>query len=96
VDRDLVVSSYQVNLRKGGAAGNSMVVFLYVWDWIPLRDDQCVKGSIFSTEPATAVLIRNEIEGERPRTLGASSVAVPQHGVELDLGEGQAVWCQAA
>ena len=36
------------------------------------------------------------MEGGRPRALGASGGAVPQHGVELGLGDGQAVWCQAA
>jgi len=31
-----------------------------------------------------------------PWTLGASGSAVLQHGIELGLGDGQAVWCQAA
>jgi len=90
-----MVSSYQVNLRKGGAAGKAVGVVLYVWDWIPVRNGPSVKGSIVSTGPPTAVL-RHEMEGGRPRALGASGGAVPQHGVELGHGDGQAVWCQAA
>ena len=96
VDRDLMVSSYQVDLRKGGAAGKSVGVVLDVWDWIPVRDGPSVTGSIVSTGPPTAVLLRHEMEGGRPRALGAFDGAVPQHGVELGLGDGQAVWCQAA
>jgi len=36
------------------------------------------------------------MEGGQPRALGASGGVVPQRGVELGLGDGQAVWCQAA
>ena len=90
-----MVSSYQVNLGKGGAAGKAVGVVLYVWDWIPVRGGPSFKGSVVFTVPPTAVL-RHEVEGGRPRALGASGSAVPQHGVELGLGDGQAVWCQAA
>jgi hypothetical protein len=95
VDRDLIVSSYQVKLRKGGAAGKAVGAILYVWDWIPVRNGPSVKGSIVSTGPPTAVL-RHEMEGGRPRALGASGGAAPQHGVRLGFGDGQAFWCQAA
>jgi len=44
VDRDLMVSSYQVNLGKGGAAGKAVGVVLNVWYWIPLMDGAIVKG----------------------------------------------------
>jgi hypothetical protein len=91
-----MVSSYQVNFGKGGAAGKAVGVVLYVWDWIPVRDGPSVKGSVVSTGPPTAVLLWHEMEGGRPWALGASGSAVPQHGVELGLGNGQAVWCQAA
>ena len=87
VDRDLMVSSYQVNLGKGGAAGKVVGVVLYVWDWIPVRDGASVKGSVVSTGPPTAIL-RHEIEGQRPWALDASCSAVLQHGVELGLGDG--------
>jgi len=96
MDRDLMVSSYQVNLGKGGAAGKVVGVVLYVWDWIPVRNGASIKGSVVSTGPPTAVLLQHEMEGGRPWTLGASGSAIPQHGVELALGDGQAVWCQAA
>ena len=91
-----MVSSYQVNFGKGGAAGKAVGVVLYVWDWIPVRDGPSVKGSVVSTGPPTAVLLWHEMEGGRPWALGVSGSAVPQHGVELGLGNGQAVWCQAA
>ena len=45
---------------------------------------------------ATAERLRHEIEGGRQWALGASVIAVPQHGFEFGLGDGQAVWCQAA
>ena len=87
MDRDLMVSSYQVNLRKGGAARKAVGVVLYVWDWIPVRNGPSVKGSIVSTGPPTAVL-RHEMELGLQWVLGASGSAFPQHGVELGLGVG--------
>ena len=57
-----MVSSYQVNLGKGGAAAKAVGVVLYVWDWIPVRDGASVKGSVVSTGPPAAVL-RHELEG---------------------------------
>jgi len=72
-----MVSSHQVNVRRGGAAGNVVVVVLYVWDWIPVQDGPSVKGSIVSTEPPTTVLLRYEMEGGRTRALGSSVGAVP-------------------
>ena len=77
VVRDLMVGSYQVNLRKGGAAGNVVVVVLYVWDWIPVQYGPSVKGSIVSTDLPTAFLLWHEIEGGRTRALGSTVGAVP-------------------
>ena len=77
MDRDLMVSSYQVDLRKGGAAGKSVGVILDVWDWIPVRDGPSVKGSIVSTDLPTAFLLWHEIEGGRTRALGSTVGAVP-------------------
>jgi hypothetical protein len=88
VDRDLMVSYYQVNLRKGAVTGKAVGVVLYVLDWIPVRNGPRVKGSIVSTGPPTAVPFRHEMEGGRPRALGAFGCAVPQHGVELGLVDG--------
>jgi len=65
-----------------------------VWHWEPVRDSASVKGSVVSTGPPTAV-IQHEMEGRRPWALGASGIAVPQHGIEIGIGESQAVWCQA-
>jgi len=91
--RDLMVSSYQVNLGKVGAAKKEVVgVVLYVWDWIPVRDGTSDKSSVVSTGPRNALFLRHEMEGGRPWALVASGSAVPQHGVELGLGDGQAVW----
>jgi len=93
----LMVRSYQVNFGKGGSAGKvvGLVLCVCVWDCIPVRDGASVKGSVVSTGPPTAVL-RHEMEGGRTWALGASDSAVPQHGVELGLGDGQEVWYQAA
>jgi hypothetical protein len=87
VNRDMMVSSYQFNLGKGGAAGMAVGVVLYVWDWITVRDGPSVNGSVFSTGPPTAVL-RHEMELGLQWVLGASGSAFPQHGVELGLGVG--------
>ena len=95
VDRDLMVSGYQVNLGKGGAARKAVGIVLYVWDWIPVMYGLSVKGSVFSTGPPTTVL-RYEMEGGRPWALRASGSAISQHGVELGFGYDQVVWCQAA
>jgi len=84
VDRDLMVSSHQINLGRGGAAGKAVGVVLYVWDWIPVMDGPCVKSSVVSTRPPTAVL-RHEMEVGRQWALGASGSAGPQYGVEIAL-----------
>ena len=76
-----MVSSYQVNLGEGGAAGKAVGVVLYVWCWIPVWDGASVQGSVVSTGPATAVLLRHEMEGGRQWAFGASGGAFPQHGV---------------
>jgi len=96
VDRDLKLSSYQANLGECGAAGKAVGVVLYVWNWKPVRDGASVQGSVVSTGPPTAVLLWHEMEGGQPWAFGASRGAVPQHGVELGLGDGHAVWCQTA
>ena len=80
----------QFNLRKGGAAGKAVGVVVYVWDWILVRDVTRVKGSIVFTGPPTAVLRRHEMVGGRTRAIGSFDGAFTQHGVELDLGDGQA------
>jgi hypothetical protein len=56
VDRNLVVSSDEINFGKGGAAGNAMGVILNVWDRIPVRDGASVQSSIISAGPPTVVL----------------------------------------
>jgi len=96
MDWDLMVSSYQVNLGEGGAAGKAVGVVLDVWYWIPVRDGASVQGSVVSIGPPTVVLLWHEMEGGRPWAFGSSGGAIPQHGVELGLGDGHAVWCQAA
>ena len=60
---DLILSSYQVNIRKGCAARNMFVVVLYLWDWIPVQDGPSVMSSIVFTGPPTAVL-RYDMEGD--------------------------------
>jgi len=95
VERDLMISTYQVNLRKGGAAGKTMGEVLYVWDWIPVRDGLNVKGSVVSTWASNRCPSARD-GGRTRRALGVSGSAVPQHGVELWLSDGQVVWCQAA
>ena len=72
-----MVNSYQVNIGKGGAAGNVVVIVLYVWDWIPVQNVPSFKCSIVPTGPPTAVLLRYEMEGARTRALGSSVGAVP-------------------
>ena len=73
-----------------------MGVVLDVWYWIPVRDCVSVEGSLVSTGPPTVVLLWHEMEVGRQWAFGASSGAVPQHGVDLGLGVGHTVWCQAA
>jgi hypothetical protein len=76
VDRDLLVSSEEVNFGKVGAAGKAVGVVLYMWDQIPVRDGVSVQSSVISTGPPTAVLLGHEMEGGRPWTLGVSGCAV--------------------
>jgi len=66
MDRDLMVSSYQVNFGEGGTAGKAVGVDLDVWYWISVRDGARVEGSVVSTGPTTVVLLWHEMEGGRP------------------------------
>jgi hypothetical protein len=50
VDRNLVVSSGEVNFRKGGAVGKAVGVVLYVWDRVPVWDSASVQSSIISQD----------------------------------------------
>ena len=56
MDRDLMVSSYQVNVRKRGAAGKVVGVVLYVREWTHFRVGPSVMGTIVPTGQLTAVL----------------------------------------
>jgi hypothetical protein len=96
VDRNLVISSDEVNFGKGGAAGKAVRVVLYVWDRIPVWDGASVQSSIISAGPPTVVLLGDEMEGGRPWTLDTSGCAVLQHGVELGFGHCQAVRIKTA
>jgi hypothetical protein len=51
-----MVSSYQVNVRKSGAAGKAVGVVLYVWDWTHVRDGPRVMRTGVPTGQPTAVL----------------------------------------
>ena len=68
-----MVCSYQVNLRKGGAAGKTVAVVLFIWDSIPVRDGPSVMGSVVSTGPRTAVL-RHEIGADDQEPLSRLAV----------------------
>jgi hypothetical protein len=68
----------QFNLGKVGAAGKAYGVVVYVWDWIFVRDVPRVKVSIVSTGPPTAVLLRHELLGGRPRAIGSFDGAFTQ------------------
>ena len=75
--RYLLVRFYQVNLRKGGVAGNVVLVALYVWDWIPVHEGPSYNGSKDPTGSSTAVLLRYVMEGWQTRALGSSVGAFP-------------------
>ena len=91
-----MINPHDVNFLKDGAPGMVMGVVLYVWDWVSIRDSASVQGSVISTRPPTAVLLGLEMGGGWPWALGTSGCTVPQHGIELGLGHGQAVRSKAA
>ena len=72
VNRDLVVSPYEVYFGKGGAAGKAVGVFLYVWNCVPVRNSASVECSVVATVSTTAVILGHEMEGGRhsPRRVG--------------------------
>ena len=51
-----MILPHEVNFGKDFAPGKVMGVFLYVWDWVSVRDSASVPGSVISTRPLTAVL----------------------------------------
>jgi hypothetical protein len=68
-----------------------MGVVLYVWDSVSVRDCESDLGSVISIKSTAVVLLGHEMEGGRPWALGTSGSTVPQHGVEIGLGQSQAV-----
>ena len=75
---------------NNGATRKVMGVVLYVWDYVSVGDSESVQGSEISTRPPTAVLLGYEMESGWPWSLGTSGCTVPQHGVVLNFGHGQA------
>ena len=88
MNRDLVVSTYEVYFGKRGAAGKAVGVIFYMWHWVPVRNGASFECSVVSTGSPNAVLLGHEMEGERPRSLGASGCNIPQQGVEFSLDYG--------
>ena len=74
-----MVSSYQVNLGEGGAAGKAVGVVLYVWYCVPVRDGDRVQGLVVSTGPPTVVLLWHEMEDGRPWP--SARLAVPSRSM---------------
>jgi ribosomal protein S14 len=62
INRNLMISPHEINFRKECATGKVMGVIMYVWKWVSVGDGANVQGSIISTGPPTAVLLRHEME----------------------------------
>ena len=76
--------------RKGGGSSLGCVVLDTCQGW-------CESSGLGSLQRASNRFHSlHEMEGGRPWAFGASGGAVPQHCFELGLGDGHAVWCQAA
>ena len=54
---DLVVSPYEVNFEKGGAASKAVGIILYMRHWVPVWNGASVEGSVVSAGSPAAVLI---------------------------------------
>ena len=75
-----MVSPYEVYFGKGGAAGKAVGIILYVWNWLPVRNGASIECSLVAIGSPTAVL-GHEMEGRRPRYLGASGCSFPQRSM---------------
>jgi hypothetical protein len=64
-------------------------------DGIVAGNGACVERSVVAAGPPTVVVLGDDVSGRWPGTLGATSRAVPQHGVEFGFSDSEPVWCQS-
>jgi hypothetical protein len=75
VDRDLVVCSHQIDIRKDGTAEKLVGVIVDVADGIAIGNGAGVKGSIIAAGAPVVVFLWHNVEGGRPGVLGSTSGA---------------------
>jgi hypothetical protein len=61
MNRNLVITSHQVNFGKDGAARWVMAVILDVENGITVGDSACVEGLLISKRPPNAVLLGHKL-----------------------------------
>jgi hypothetical protein len=64
-------------------------------DGVAVGNGTRVEGSVIATGTPPVAFLGYDVERRRQGTLGASSCAVPQHGVELGFGDSQLIRCQS-
>jgi hypothetical protein len=64
-------------------------------DGVAVGNSAGVQGSVVTAGTPTVVLLGHDMECGGPRTFGAASCAILQHGVEFGLGNSEPVRCEA-
>jgi hypothetical protein len=95
MDGDLVLSSHQVDFGEDGTTEKLVGVVMDMLDGVAVGNGTGIEGSVIATGTPPVVLFGYDVERRRPRTLGAASCAVPQHGVELGFGDSEPIRCQS-
>jgi hypothetical protein len=91
----LVVSSHQVDFGEDGTSKKLVGVVTDMLDGVAVGNNTGVEDSVIATGTPPIVLLGYDVERRRLGTLGAASCAVPQHGVELDFGDSEPIWCHS-
>jgi hypothetical protein len=85
MDKDLVVSSHQVDFGENETTEKLVGVIMNILDGVAVGNGTGFEGSVIATGTPPIALLGYDVERRKPGTLGVASCAVPQHGVESAL-----------
>jgi hypothetical protein len=87
------ISLGRINLGEETATRELMRVVMEVTNRIAVRNGTGVQRSTVSAGTPTIVLLGHYVKCGGPRTLGAASSAISQHGVKFRFGNNEPVRC---
>jgi hypothetical protein len=94
MDRDLILSSHQVDFGEDGTTEKRVGVIMDMSNGVAVGGGTKVEGFVIATGTPSVDLVY-DVERRRPGTLGESSCFVRQHVVELGFGDSKHIRCQS-